>query len=148
MKWKRQGLTADSNEIHYVCVKEVANNKAWTANWTSPLQHWIRAAKTGRELEREERRNERRREPFLVTSAWITSLPRSWTSNAKEKITPQTCNTCSQRQVFFPALQQEQCVHYTFIVHTTHSLCIGNDCFQQASSCTGPKLFSRFVKTS
>ena len=32
MKWNRQGLTADSNEIHYVGVKEVANNKAWTAN--------------------------------------------------------------------------------------------------------------------
>lgn len=42
MKWNRQGLTADSNEIHYVGVKEVANNKAWTANRTSPLQHLSR----------------------------------------------------------------------------------------------------------
>lgn len=39
MKWNGQGLTADSNEIHYVGVKEVTNNKAWTANRTSPLQH-------------------------------------------------------------------------------------------------------------
>lgn len=39
MKWNGQGLTADSNEIHYVGVKEVANNKARTANRTGPLQH-------------------------------------------------------------------------------------------------------------
>ncbi len=42
MKWNGQGLTADSNEIHYVGVKEVANNEAWTANRTSPLQHLLR----------------------------------------------------------------------------------------------------------
>lgn len=39
MKWNGQGLTANSNEIHYVGVKEVTNNKPQTANRTSPLQH-------------------------------------------------------------------------------------------------------------
>lgn len=39
LKWNRQGLTADSNEIHYVGVKEVANNEARNASRSSPLQH-------------------------------------------------------------------------------------------------------------
>lgn len=33
-----QGLTDDSNDVHYVGVKEVTNNKAWTGSRTSPLQ--------------------------------------------------------------------------------------------------------------
>lgn len=65
-----------------------------------------------------ERVRARERETFLVTSAWITSLPHSWTWNVKERITPQTCNTGSYRRTFFPALQQEESVHYT-----THIQC-------------------------
>lgn len=83
----------------------------------------IRAGKTCREWEgwgekEKEREWEWERETFLVTSAWITSLPHSWTWNVKERITPQTCNTGSYRRTFFPALQQEESVHYT-----THIQC-------------------------
>lgn len=77
MKWNGQGVTAYSNEIHYVGVKEVSNNKAWTASRTSPLQHLPRNqgskdmhAQRERETETErEGEGDREGEPFLVTSA-------------------------------------------------------------------------------
>lgn len=73
-----------------------------------------------------ERREKGERKPFLVTSAWITSLPHSWTWNVKEKITPQTCNTGSRRQIFFffflPALHQEVNTHYTLHIHSASEI--------------------------
>lgn len=38
MKWNGRGLTADSSQMHYVGVKEVANNEASTAKTTRSLR--------------------------------------------------------------------------------------------------------------
>lgn len=65
MKWNGQGLTADSNEIHYVGVKEVANNEAWTANRTSPLQHLPKNQGSKDKQREREREGKERKSLFL-----------------------------------------------------------------------------------
>lgn len=77
MKRNGQGPTADSNEIHYMGVKEVPNNDARPANATSSLQHllWEKGSKDmpRERIEREGKKGEERT-PFLETFEWITSL--------------------------------------------------------------------------